>query len=100
MAHTEWCRCRARRRRGCSAQGVDEVTQPAKKLACSLVDARRLVGDLDDTVQGNRDNLDETLENIRATSQNLKQFSHTIKQRPNSLVFAKEKKDPVPPVGK
>jgi len=76
------------------------VTQPAKKLACSLVDARRLVGDLDDTVQGNRDNLDETLENIRATSQNLKQFSHTIKQRPNSLVFAKEKKDPVPPVGK
>jgi hypothetical protein len=44
--------------------------------------------------------LDETLENVRATTQNLKQFSDTIEQRPNSLVFAKEKKDPVPPVGK
>ena len=69
-------------------------------LRAALVDARRLIGNLDDTVQGNRDNLDETLENVRATTQNLKQFSDTIKQRPNSLVFAKEKKDPVPPVGK
>jgi hypothetical protein len=44
--------------------------------------------------------LDETLENVRATTQNLKQFSDTIKQRPDSLVFAKEKKDPALPVGK
>jgi phospholipid/cholesterol/gamma-HCH transport system substrate-binding protein len=77
-----------------------EIHQVLLTLRAALVDARRLVGDLDDTVQGNRENLDETLENIRATTQNLKQFSDTIKQRPNSLVFAKEKKDPVPPVGK
>src|SRR6516162_843741 len=77
-----------------------EIHQVLLTLHSALVDARRLVGDLDDTLQGNRDNLDETLENIRATSQNLKQFSDTIKQRPNSLVFAKEKKDPVPPGGK
>ena len=77
-----------------------EIHEVLLNLRSTLVDARRLVVNLDDTVQGNRDNLDETIENVRATTQNLKQFSDTIKQRPNSLVFAKEKKDPVPPGGK
>lgn len=77
-----------------------EIHEVLLNLRAALVDAQRLVVNLDDTVQGNRDNLDETIENVRATTQNLKQFSDTIKQRPNSLVFAKEKKDPAPPVGK
>jgi ABC-type transporter Mla subunit MlaD len=77
-----------------------EIHEVLLNLRSALVDARRLIVNLDDTVQGNRDNLDETLENVPATTQNLKQLSDTIKQRPNSLVFAKEKKDPVPPVGK
>jgi phospholipid/cholesterol/gamma-HCH transport system substrate-binding protein len=77
-----------------------EIHEVLLNLRAALVDARRLVVNLDDTMQGNRDNLDETIENVRATTQNLKQFSDTIKQRPNSLVFAKEKKDPVPPGGK
>jgi phospholipid/cholesterol/gamma-HCH transport system substrate-binding protein len=77
-----------------------EIHEVLLTLRSALVDARRLVNNLDDTVQGNRDNLDETLENIRATSQNLRQFSNTLKQRPNSLVFYKEAKDRQPPVGK
>jgi phospholipid/cholesterol/gamma-HCH transport system substrate-binding protein len=69
-------------------------------LRAALVDARRLIGNLDDTVQGNRDNIDATLENVRATSQNLKQLTDTLKRQPNSLVFYKVPKDRQPPVGK
>jgi phospholipid/cholesterol/gamma-HCH transport system substrate-binding protein len=69
-------------------------------LRAALVDARRLIVNLDDTVQGNRDNLDQTLENVRATSQNLKQLTDTLKRQPNSLVFYKVPKDRHPPVGK
>jgi ABC-type transporter Mla subunit MlaD len=69
-------------------------------LRAALVDARRLIVNLDDTVQGNRDNLDQTLENVRATSQNLKQLTDTLKRQPNSLVFYKVPKDRQPPVGK
>jgi phospholipid/cholesterol/gamma-HCH transport system substrate-binding protein len=77
-----------------------EIHEVLLNLRAALVEARHLIVNVDETVQENRDNLDETMENVRATTQNLKQFSDTIKQRPNSLVFAKEKKDPVPPAGK
>jgi hypothetical protein len=77
-----------------------EIHEVLLNLRAALVEARHLIVNVDETVQENRDNLDETMENVRATTQNLKQFSDTIKQRPNSLVFAKAKKDPVPPAGK
>jgi phospholipid/cholesterol/gamma-HCH transport system substrate-binding protein len=77
-----------------------EIHEVLLNLRAALLEARHLIVNVDETVQENRDNLDETIENVRATTQNLKQFSDTIKQRPNSLVFAKEKKDPVPPAGK
>lgn len=69
-------------------------------LQNSLVDARRLVADLDDSLMSNRENLDETLENIRATSENLKEFTDTIKRRPFSLVRVKAEKERIPPTGK
>jgi phospholipid/cholesterol/gamma-HCH transport system substrate-binding protein len=77
-----------------------EIHEVLLNLRAALVDARRLIVNFDDTVQGNRDNLDETLENVRATSQNLKQLTETLKQKPNSLVFYKQAKDRQPPVGK
>lgn len=77
-----------------------EIHQVLLNLRAALVDARHLVANLDDTLQGNRGNLDETLENIRSTSQNLKQLTDTLKRKPNSLVFYKEAKDRQPPVGK
>jgi ABC-type transporter Mla subunit MlaD len=58
------------------------------------------MGDVQETLDANRANLDETLENIRASSQNLKQFTDTIKQRPFSLIRIKAQKDRVPPLGK
>ena len=55
---------------------------------------------LNDTLESNRGNLDESLENIRVSSQNLKQFTDTIKQRPFSLIRIKAEKDRLPPTGK
>jgi phospholipid/cholesterol/gamma-HCH transport system substrate-binding protein len=70
------------------------------QLQTSLADARRMINDLDDTLNSNRGNLDETLENIRVSSQNLKQFTDTVKQRPFSLIRIKTQKDRLPPTGK
>ncbi len=69
-------------------------------LRQSLPDAQWVMGDLDDTLMTNRDNLDGTLENIRVSSENLKQFTDTIKQRPFSLIRVKAEKDRIPPSGK
>ncbi|MGD0694504.1 MAG: MlaD family protein [Terriglobia bacterium] len=70
------------------------------RLRDSLVEAQRLMGDIDETVITLRPDLDETLANIRAASQNLKQFTDTVKQRPYSLIRIKPEKDRVPPTGK
>jgi ABC-type transporter Mla subunit MlaD len=70
------------------------------RLRESLLDARRLIADLDDTVDTNRGNLNEVLENIRVSSQNLKQFTDTLKRRPFSLVRIKAEKDRVRSNGK
>ncbi len=77
-----------------------EIHEVLLRLYYTLADARHLMGELDDTLVSNRENLDETLENIRASSQNLKQFTDTIKQRPFSLIRTKAEKDRVPPLGK
>ncbi len=77
-----------------------EIHDALLRLRESLIDARQLMGDLDDVLSGNRANLDETLENIRISSENLKQFTDTIKRRPFSLIRIKTEKDRVPPTGK
>ena len=74
--------------------------KPSCACKSTLADAQRLTGDLDDALEGNRENIDETLENLRATSDNLRQFSDTLKQRPFSLIRIKTEKDRVPPTGK
>jgi virulence factor Mce-like protein len=77
-----------------------DIRDALLRLQTSLADAERLINNLDDTLDVNRGNLDETLENIRATSQNLKEFSDTLKQRPYSLIRIKTEKDRLPPPGK
>ncbi len=77
-----------------------EIHDTLLRLQTSLADAERLINNLDDTLDVNRGNLDETLENIRATSQNLKEFSDTLKQRPYSLIRVKTEKDRLPPTGR
>ncbi|MGA3165652.1 MAG: MlaD family protein [Terriglobia bacterium] len=77
-----------------------ELHNTLLRLETSLADAQRLITNLDDTLDGNRGNLDETLENLRVTSQNLKELSDTLKQRPYSLIRIKTEKDRLPPAGK
>jgi phospholipid/cholesterol/gamma-HCH transport system substrate-binding protein len=77
-----------------------EIHDALLQLQGSLADAQRLVGNLDSTLDSNRGNLDETLENIRVSSQNLKEFTDTVKQRPFSLIRIKTPRDRLPPVGK
>ena len=77
-----------------------EMHKTLLRLGTSLADAQRLITNLDDTLDGNRGNLDETLENLRVTSQNLKELSDTLKQRPYSLIRIKTEKDRLPPAGK
>jgi phospholipid/cholesterol/gamma-HCH transport system substrate-binding protein len=82
------------------AENRQDLHTTLLRLETSLADAQKLIANLDDTLDGNRGNLDETLENLRVTSQNLKQFSDTLKQRPYSLVRIKAEKDRLPPTGK
>jgi phospholipid/cholesterol/gamma-HCH transport system substrate-binding protein len=77
-----------------------EIHETLIALRQSLKDAQRLMADMDETLVGNRANLDEAIENIRVSSQNLKQFTDTIKRRPFSLIRIKAEKDRVPPTGK
>lgn len=76
-----------------------EIHDSLLRLQNSLADTQRLVNNLDEALDSNRGNLDETLENIRVSSQNLKQFTDTIKQRPFSLIRIKTEKDRLPPAG-
>jgi phospholipid/cholesterol/gamma-HCH transport system substrate-binding protein len=77
-----------------------ELHQDLLRLREALVDAQRLMGDIDDTLITDRPDLDETLANIRAASQNLRQFTDTVKQKPFSLIRIKPEKDRIPPTGK
>jgi len=77
-----------------------ETRAVLQDLRHSLLEARQLIANLNDTLASNRANLDESLENIRVSSQNLKQFTDTVKQRPFSLIRIKAEKDREPPLGK
>ena len=85
---------------GMLGENRQQIHETLVRLHSSLADAQRLINNLNDTLDGNRGNLDETLENIRITSDNLRQFSDTLKQRPYSLIRIKTEKDRVPPAGK
>jgi phospholipid/cholesterol/gamma-HCH transport system substrate-binding protein len=81
-------------------ENSQEIHDVLLRLNTSLADAQRLILNLNDTLDSNRGNLDETLENIRVTSENLREFSDQVKQHPYSLIRIKTQKDREPPVGK
>jgi phospholipid/cholesterol/gamma-HCH transport system substrate-binding protein len=76
------------------------IRQDLLELRQTLLTAHRLMVHLDDVLQANRGNLDETMDNVRLSTQNLKQFTDTIKQQPFSLIRIKTRKDRMPPFGK
>jgi phospholipid/cholesterol/gamma-HCH transport system substrate-binding protein len=71
-----------------------------QKLITTLDSTRQVMLSLNDTLNTNRPDLDETIANFRASSENLKKFTDTIKQRPYSLIRIKPQKEHVPPNGK
>mgnify|MGYP001585884149 CR=1 FL=1 len=77
-----------------------EINDALINLRTALVQARGLMGDMQNMLDSNRSNLDETLENIRTSSQNLKEFTDQVKRQPYSLIRVKNPKDRVPPIGK
>jgi phospholipid/cholesterol/gamma-HCH transport system substrate-binding protein len=83
---------------------IDDIRDPVQKglaeLQSTMIDARRLIADLNTVVSlDNRHNIDETLENFRAASENLRELTASVKQRPWSLIRGKPAPDrPVPVV--
>ena len=77
-----------------------EINDALINLRAALLQARALMGDMQNLLDNNRTNLDETLENIRTSSQNLKEFTDRVKRQPYSLIRIKNEKDRVPPIGK
>ena len=77
-----------------------ELHKVLVSLRESLLQMQHLMGDVQDTLDSDRPDLDEALQNIRAASQNLKQFTDEVKQHPFSLIRIKAEKDRVPPTGK
>jgi phospholipid/cholesterol/gamma-HCH transport system substrate-binding protein len=87
---------------------VDEAVQEDRqgfhdslqRLISTLDSTRQVMLSLDDTLNSNRADLDESIANFRETSENLKRFTDTIKQKPYSLIRIKAQKEHVPPNGK
>lgn len=70
---------------------IDELVEAgqsiATELTLTLADVRELARHVDDVVEGNRADIDETLENARLTSINFREFSDDIKIHPWKLLF-------------
>ncbi len=65
----------------------------SRKLSDTLIDVKKLAHNLNITVEGNRDNIDNIVENLEQTAVNFNEFSEDIKQHPWKLLMkGKEKK--------
>jgi len=61
-----------------------------------LVSVSDLVEILKKTMDGNTDNIDETLVNIRVATENIKEMTDTLKRKPSELIRGETGKDRVP----
>lgn len=66
-----------------------DLRQSILHVRDTMARAEKLVTDLQYTMHGNRDNIDEILENFRVSSENFREFTDHIKQRPYSLIRVK-----------
>jgi len=65
----------------------------ATKLDETLVDVKKLMGNLNSTIQDNRPRIDSIMKNIEATSVNFNEFSTDIKQHPWKLLMKGKEKE-------
>jgi len=81
---------------------IGEIRDPVKtdlaELQRTMVDARRLIADLNAVVSANRYNIDDTFANFRAASENLRELTASVKQRPWMLIRGKPAPDRTVPV--
>ena len=76
---------------------VTEIREPARKdlaeLQDTLLQAKKLLADMQVIVRANNTKIDDTVENLRVATENLDELTDSVKQRPWSLVRIKQPKE-------
>jgi ABC-type transporter Mla subunit MlaD len=76
---------------------VTEIREPARKdlaeLQDTLLQAKKLLTDMQVMVRANDYKIDDTVENLREATENLDQLTDSVKQRPWSLVRIRQPKE-------
>jgi phospholipid/cholesterol/gamma-HCH transport system substrate-binding protein len=76
---------------------VSDVREPVRKdvleLQNTLLEAKRLLTDMQGLVRANDYKIDDMIENLRTTTENLDQLTESVKQRPWSLIRIKQPDD-------
>jgi phospholipid/cholesterol/gamma-HCH transport system substrate-binding protein len=76
---------------------VSEVREPVRKdlteLQNTLLEAKRLLADMQVLVRANDYKIDDTIENLRTATENLDDLTESVKQRPWSLIRIKQPED-------
>ena len=76
---------------------VTEIREPARKdlaeLQDTLLQAKKLLADMQVMVRANDYKIDDTVENLRVATENLDQLTDSVKQRPWSLIRIKQPKE-------
>jgi len=76
---------------------VGDVREPVRKdlaeLQNTLLEAKKLLADMQVLVRANDYKIDDTIENLRTATENLDQLTESVKQRPWSLIRVKQPED-------
>jgi len=76
---------------------VSEVREPVRKdlaeLQGTLLEAKRLLADMQVLVKANDYKIDDTIENLRSATENLDDLTESVKQRPWSMIRIKQPED-------
>jgi phospholipid/cholesterol/gamma-HCH transport system substrate-binding protein len=76
---------------------VSEMREPARQdlaeLQNTLLEARRLLADMQVLVKANDYKIDDTIENLRTATENLDDLTESVKQRPWSMIRIRQPED-------
>jgi phospholipid/cholesterol/gamma-HCH transport system substrate-binding protein len=76
---------------------VTDIREPARKdlaeLQDTLLQAKKLLADMQVMVRANDAKIDDTVENLRVATENLDELTDSVKQRPWSLIRIKQPKE-------
>jgi ABC-type transporter Mla subunit MlaD len=76
---------------------VSDLREPVRKdlaeLQNTLLEAKKLLADMQVLMRANDYKIDDTIENLRTATENLDQLTESVKQRPWSLIRVKQPED-------